>query len=100
MCLALKSRQFLGFLLFFFPLFLPLGVSDGFGEHKIPPIQIHDAILQVKLPLVLTSVNLKHKKWSAFHFKKSYNFSDFLQPIMFCTIKVELDGCHFSQFHL
>lgn len=58
--------------LFRFPLFfppvsfaafcLPLGVPYGFREDVVPPIQVHDAILQGELPLVLTSVNLQVRK--------------------------------------
>lgn len=36
----------------------PLGVPDGFGEDVVPPVEVHDAVLQVELPLVLTPVNL------------------------------------------
>lgn len=36
----------------------PLGVPDGFGEDVVSPVQVHDAVLQVEFPFVLTSVNL------------------------------------------
>lgn len=36
----------------------PFGVPDGFGEDIVSPIQIHDPVLQVEFPFVLTSVNL------------------------------------------
>lgn len=36
----------------------PLSVPNGFGEDKVSPIQIHDSVLQVEFPFVLTSVNL------------------------------------------
>lgn len=58
-------RLCLSFFFFFF-LFLghdpappsPLGVPDGFGEDVVSPVQVHDAVLQVEFPFVLTSVNL------------------------------------------
>lgn len=40
----------------------PLGIPDGFGEDVVSPIQIHDPILQVEFPFVLTSVNLQSKE--------------------------------------
>jgi len=36
----------------------PLGVSDSLGEHIVLAVQVHDAVLQVELPLVLASVDL------------------------------------------
>lgn len=40
----------------------PLGIPDGFGEDVVSPVQIHDPILQVEFPFVLTSVNLQSKE--------------------------------------
>lgn len=40
----------------------PLGVSDGFGEDVVSPVQVHDPVLQVEFPFVLTSVNLEERK--------------------------------------
>ena len=41
---------------------LPLSVPDGFGEDVVSAIQVHDPILQVELPFVLTSVDLRREK--------------------------------------
>lgn len=53
-------------LFFFFFVFAfsssPFGVPDGFGEDIVSPVQIHDAVLQVEFPFVLTSVNLERKE--------------------------------------
>lgn len=50
------------FLLLFFGGFFfstsPFGIPNGFGEDVVSPIQIHDPVLQVEFPFVLTSVNL------------------------------------------
>lgn len=50
--------------LFFFFCFSssPFSVPDGFGEDIVSPIQIHDPVLQVEFPFVLTSVNLGSKE--------------------------------------
>lgn len=40
----------------------PFSVPDGFGEDIVSPVQIHDAVLQVEFPFVLTSVNLERKE--------------------------------------
>lgn len=40
----------------------PLGIPNGFGEDVVSPIQIHDPILQVEFPFVLTSVNLQREE--------------------------------------
>lgn len=44
---------------FFFP--SPFCISNGFREHVVSPIQIHDPVLQVEFPFVLTSVNLQQR---------------------------------------
>lgn len=55
--------EFLLLLLCLFLFFLipssPFGFPNGFGEDIVSPIQIHDPILQVEFPFVLTSVNLQ-----------------------------------------
>lgn len=38
--------------------FSPFCVPDGFGENVVSPVQIHDPVLQVEFPFVLTSVDL------------------------------------------
>lgn len=64
-------------LLFFF-FTSPFGIPNGFGEDIVSPIQIHDPVLQVEFPFVLTSVNLESKekemnvvgvadRWTTFH---------------------------------
>lgn len=42
--------------------FSPLCIADGFREDKIAPVQVHNPIFEMKLPLVFTSVNLKRNK--------------------------------------
>lgn len=40
----------------------PFSVADSFGEDVVPPVQVHDPVLQVEFPFVLTSVNLGRKR--------------------------------------
>lgn len=40
----------------------PFCIPNGFREHIVSPIQIHDPVLQVEFPFVLTSVNLQERK--------------------------------------
>lgn len=46
----------------FFSSSSPFGIPNGFGEDIVSPIQIHDPVLQVEFPFVLTSVNLGSKE--------------------------------------
>lgn len=46
---------------FFFPS-SPFCIPNGFREHIVSPIQIHDPVLQVEFPFVLTSVNLRQRQ--------------------------------------
>lgn len=39
----------------------PFGIPNGFGEDIVSPVQIHDPVLQVEFPFVLTSVNLENR---------------------------------------
>ncbi len=48
-------------LLFFFST-SPFSITNGFGEDIVSPIQIHDPVLQVEFPFVLTPVNLGSKE--------------------------------------
>lgn len=48
-------------LFFFFPS-SPFCIPNGFREHIVSPIQIHDPVLQVEFPFVLTSVNLRQRQ--------------------------------------
>ena len=57
--------EFLLLLLCLFVFFVstsPFGVPNGFGEDIVSPVQIHDPVLQVEFPFVLTSVNLGRKR--------------------------------------
>lgn len=41
--------------------FSPLRITNGFREDKITTVQVHNPILEVKLPLVFTPVDLGEK---------------------------------------
>lgn len=79
-CLLTGFLLLLLCLFFFLSSTSPLSVPDGFGEDKVSPIQIHDPVLQVEFPFVLTSVNLGScekeinavdvkDRWTLFHHK-------------------------------
>lgn len=85
------------FFLFFFST-SPFGIPNGFGEDIVSPIQIHDPVLQVEFPFVLTSVNLGSQeeemngvgvedRWTPFHFTVD-TVSNVFSP---CTQKTQPD---------
>ena len=68
--LIIRLFLVLCFSLFFFFLFhpqpatcvSPFGIPDGLGEDVVSPVQIHDPVLQVEFPFVLTSVDLEERR--------------------------------------
>lgn len=84
--------------LFFFFSTSPFGIPNGFGEDIVSPVQVHDPVLQVEFPFVLTSVNLGSRekeinvvgvkdRWTLFHLTVDAA-SNVFKP---CTPKAQLD---------
>lgn len=83
-----QEFQFLLLCFFFFLSSSPFCIPNGFREHIVSPIQIHDPVLQVEFPFVLTSVDLQERKWMnvgvesrpTFHFTVEWSLM-FIRPI-------------------